>query len=53
MLAFALSCWLFVGLTGAQLSQEAGFFDGAFEAAQGNFERFVFAEFDDHVCFAV
>ena len=53
MLALALSRWLFVGLTGAQLGEETRFFNGAFEAAECNFERFVFAEFDDHVFFAV
>ena len=53
MLALALGRWLFVGLTGAQLGEEARFFDGALEATQCNFERFVFAEFDDHVFFAV
>lgn len=53
VLALALGRWLFVGLTGAQFGEEARFFDGAFEAAQCNFERFVFAEFDDHVCFAI
>ena len=50
---FALGGWFFVGLTGAQLGEEAGFFDGALEAAQCYFERFVFAEFDDHGCCAV
>ena len=48
MLALALGRWLFVRLTGAQLGEEARFFDGALKATQSNFEGFVFAEFDDH-----
>ena len=52
VLALTLSRWLLVGLTGTQLGEEARFFDGALEAAQRYFEWFVFAEFDDHVCFA-
>ena len=53
VLALALGSWFFVRLTSAQLGQEARFFDGALETAQCNFEWFVFAEFDDHVFFAV
>lgn len=34
--------------SGAQLGEEARFFDGALKATQSNFEGFVFAEFDDH-----
>ena len=41
LLAFTLCCWLLVELTCAQVSQQAEFFDGAFEAAQGYVEGLV------------
>src|SRR4051794_5004848 len=41
-LAFTLRRRLLVVLAGAKLRQKAGFFHGAFEAAQSDFERLVF-----------
>jgi hypothetical protein len=50
----ALGRWLFVSFTCAKLGQQTCFFDSALEATHRCFERFVFADFDDHVnsCFA-
>jgi hypothetical protein len=45
-LALALGGGLFVELAGAQFGQEADFFDGALEAAQGDIKRLVFFDFD-------
>ena len=47
LLALAFSGGLFVELARAQFGQQAGFFDGAFEAAQSSFEGLVFFETND------
>jgi hypothetical protein len=47
--ALALGRWLFVSLACAQLGQQTCFFDGALKATHRCFERFVFADFDNHV----
>jgi len=49
VLTLALSGWLFVRFTSAQLGEEACFFDSALEAAHCNFEGLVFADFNNHV----
>jgi len=45
-LALALGGRLLVELAGAQVGQQAQFFDGALEAAQSNVERLVFFNAD-------
>ena len=45
----ALSGWLFVRFTSAQLGEQTCFFDGALEATHCNFEGLVFADFNNHV----
>jgi len=45
-LALALGGGLLVVLARAQFGQQAGFLDGALEAAQRRFERFVFLDAD-------
>ena len=42
LLALALSGRLLVELTGTELGEEVRLFDGALEAAKGNFKGFVF-----------
>jgi len=44
--ALALCGGFFVERAGAQFGQEADFFDGTLEAAQGDIERLVFFDFD-------
>jgi hypothetical protein len=45
-LALSFGSGFFVELAGAQFSEQTGFFDSAFEAAQGHVERLVFFNFD-------
>ena len=45
-LALTLGRGLFVELAGAQIGQQAGFFNRAFEAAQRDFKGFVFFDAD-------
>jgi hypothetical protein len=46
LLALALGGRLFVELAGAQVGQQAQFFDGALEAAQSDVKRLVFFNTD-------
>ena len=43
-LALALRGWLLIELASAKLREQAGFLDGALEAAEGHFEGFIFAD---------
>ena len=47
VLALALGGWFFVVFARTQFSQETGFFNSAFKAAQSGFERLVFFQTND------